>query len=241
MYIISFDSATKSLAISITYYNVGLTADIKRAYDLYLIKKNNSCLDDPTTVNELIKSYNELLEHVTQLYNEKIQIKMATVVDLIPDKKIKETDTVYRTKALYDYLNNVLDPLILQCGSDDLIFLLEYQMGPNIKSGTISSQIMYFLMKYNCSNQNGESNIKLIGPSLKNKVAIGGKGSEYSAFVEKYSTNYACNKAHAKHNLYKLLEHLDQKDIIKNIHKKNHDDIADSILMGFAWFFRNHQ
>lgn len=224
MHIISFDSATKSLAVSITYYNIDMANDIKKEYDAYILKRNyiinsiTSCPSDTATkINSVLRLYASLLDHVIQLRNNKIKIKMLSVVDLIPSIKISDTDTVYRTNALHDYLNQRLDPIIQMYEPNDCVFLLEYQMGPNVKSGTISSQIMYHLMKY---RSDVGDNIKLVGPSLKNKIVIGGEGSKYAAFIEKYTTNYACNKAHAKHNFYKLLEYLGEKDLIIDINKK---------------------
>lgn len=279
MHVVSFDTATKSLAISIIEYNLNYLAEIKIGYELW-IKYKDFILDpnteiyipkDPeykdytreTMVAELLlERYTHLLTTIKTILDNKIKIRYVNVVDLIPDKKVSETDIVYRTEMLYNFLNNVLDPEIQRhCYNAQTVFLLEYQMGPNVKSNAISTQIMYHLTKY-CeapsknTMQLGEpsmvgnkiklgapiifgNNIQLIGPSLKNKVYIGGEDAKHSKFIEKYTTNYAANKNHTKYNLMRLLEYLNQQDIIKNIKKKNIDDIADSIIMSLAYILKH--
>jgi hypothetical protein len=235
MKVVSFDCANKSLGVSIVNYNLSIADEIKAKYDTYLLEKAELLCEKVQpgkAINQILAKYVKLLDTAINLLKNKITIEFLDVVDLIPGKKISETDPVYRTSKLYEYLNNVIDPLISQ--STEYIFLLEFQMGPNVKSGTVSSQIMYHLMKYKHND-----NIKLIGPSLKNKVVIGGESNNYSNFIEKYNTNYSANKAHSKQNFLDLLKYLNSEYMIKNIKKKNIDDIADSVLMSLAYILYN--
>ena len=163
MYVVSFDTATKSLAVSIIEYNLNYLNEIKIGYELWIKYKN--CILDPNTEiyipNEpkyenytretmmadlLLERYIDFLTTIKKILDNKIKIKYVNVVDLIPDKKVSETDIIYRTEMLSNFLNNILDPKIQQiCYGTKTVFLLEYQMGPNVKSNAISTQIMYHL------------------------------------------------------------------------------------------------
>jgi len=229
VYVVSFDPATKSLAVSIMYYNLHIVSDIQLLYLNYVKQKNNTTYNN-ANINVLLTSYVTLLDAVSVLLHNRIKVIKLSVIDLIPNCTLVNSTALQRSAALHDYLHNVLDIDLL---GHDCIFLLEFQMGPNIKSGTIASQIMYHLIKYKCD-------IQLVGPALKNKVIIGGAASAYSEFIKRYSTNYACNKAHAKHNLYELLRYLNASASITHIHKKNHDDIADAVLIGLSYVLKNY-
>ena len=64
--------------------------------------------------------------------------------------------------------------------------------------------------------------------------------AHYSTFVEKYKTLYASNKNHTKYNFLKLIEHLKSEVFIKDIKKKNMDDIADATIMSLAYVIKYH-
>lgn len=234
VYVIGFDPATKSLAVSIVYYNLNITNNIQNLYNAYLQKKNLMVCDN-TNINILLQEYITLLDAVQFLLQNKIKIIKLDVIDLIPHVKLADTTLLTRTAALHKYLS-ILDSDLQCCNTDNCIFVIEYQMGPNIKSATISAQIMYHVTKYANAQNN---NIQLVGPTLKNKIIIGGTDAKYSEFIQRYNSNYACNKAHAKYNFTKLLQYLNVPNAIAHIPKKNHDDIADSVLMGLCYILTN--
>jgi hypothetical protein len=207
------------------------TEQVSAAQQEYISAKTNS-----KDINEIILHYIELLDKITNLVDNKISIEYLDVVDIISGKKVKETDIVERTAGLYDCLTELDNKLCChgQLMQEGYTFLIEYQMGPNDKSRAVASQIMMFLSKY-CGKY-GPSIIKVIGPSLKNKVTIGGDDAHYSNFIEKYTTNYAANKNHAKYNFLKLLNHLEKEHMISHIKKGNIDDIADSVMMSIAYY-----
>ena len=93
VYIISFDPATKSLATSIVYYNLGITDEIHKLYNNYLLKKVQILSSEITdlAINNLLQEYIILLDQVIKLNSEKIKIMYLSVVDLIPNKKVVET------------------------------------------------------------------------------------------------------------------------------------------------------
>ena len=231
MFILSIDTATKSLAVSIIKYNLNLANDINKKYNTYLEKKNNKLSLD------ILKDYVNLLTDVDTLLENKMIIYHLDVIDLIPNKKILDTSIQERTKSLYDYLNNTIDPLIelysINNKTEEWIILLENQMSPNKNSNIINSQLIYHFSKYPYP-------ITLVGPTLKNKIIIGGKESEYSSFLESHNTNYAANKSHSRSCLLKLLKYLKKENILDkyNIKKKNVDDIADSVLQGLSFVIK---
>ena len=232
VYTLSFDPATKSLAVSITEYNVDLSENIDNEFKNYLKKKDKI---DESDINKLLENYLNLLTEVDKLLENRIKIHYLNVIDLIPGKTVKRSDIQEISKSLYNYLNTVIDPIIEKYNKDnnkdDWIFLLEYQMGPNIQSNSISSQIIYHLSKYTYP-------IELIGPTLKNKIMIGGVDASYSNFLETHTTNYAANKSHSRYNFLKLIKDLKKESMVKNIKKKHIDDIGDSVIQGLAYMIK---
>lgn len=236
MFVCSVDTATKSLAISIIYYNTNLTNDINTIYNNYLVDKK-------LNPDNAAQKYLNLLTSVNKLLDNKMQIYYLNVVDLIPGKKVSEVAAVFRTKALHYYLNTILDPIIdnlmVNNQGKDWLFLMEYQLNANQKSNLISSQIMYHFTKYTIVNtKTYSSEIQLVGPSLKNKIIIGDEKGNYSNFIEKNQTNYAANKSHTRFNFLRLIKQLGKEPMIKDIKKKNIDDIADSVLQGLAYVIK---
>lgn len=235
MFVLSIDTATKSLAVSIVEYNTKLANNIDDLYNQYLHKKSTIHTSDKNANdNKIIKLYINLLSQVNILLDEKIKIHYINVIDLIPNRKVTDASIQEKTKALYEYLMHLDTIITSHCiNPSDWIFLLENQMGPNTKSNTISAQIIYHLTKYNIP-------IELVGPTLKNKIIIGADDSNYSNFVEKRSTNYAANKAHTRFCFNRLLNYMNKSHIISDnkIKKANVDDIADSVLQGLAYMIK---
>lgn len=225
MFTISIDTATKSMAVSIIQYNTEINEQISELYDTY---KNDKKL--ATTAAELLQLYINLLDNVKFLIDNKIKIHYLNVVDLIPGQKVADTDVVFRARQLYIYLTEIDTILDKLDKSQKKLFLLEYQMGPNIQSNMVSSQLIYHFSKYT------DAEIKIVGPSLKNKVYIGGDDAKYSNFMEKYKTLYAANKNHSKFNFLRLMDYLGVNGTFENIKKKNIDDIADSVIMSLAYY-----
>lgn len=225
MFTISIDTATKSMAVSIIQYNTEINEQISELYDTY---KNDKKL--ATTAAELLKLYINLLDNVKFLIDNKIKIHYLNVVDLIPGQKVADTDVVFRARQLYTYLTEIDTILDKLDTSQKKLFLLEYQMGPNIQSNMVSSQLIYHFSKYT------DAEINIVGPSLKNKVYIGGDDAKYSNFMEKYKTLYAANKNHSKFNFLRLMDYLGVNGTFENIKKKNIDDIADSVIMSLAYY-----
>jgi hypothetical protein len=232
MQIISFDVATKSLAVSIISYNYNFAEAMTKIgvkYQEYRDYKRNSSLAGVDYISDILGKYAELLDQVNAIMGAMFTIEYLEVKDLIPNQKIKDTNIIERTVKLQEYLAHI-DTLLPNDPAQCKV-LIEYQMGPNDKSRTISSQIMYHFAKYTPQGLD----IQLVGPTLKNKIfLLNDPNSIYSRFVEKYTTNYAANKNHSKYNFLKIIDIYGYHRLIKNIPKKNIDDIADSALMSIA-------
>lgn len=236
MFIIGIDVATKSLAISIIKYksNKIVQEEMNLAIKNYRKYKKTIKKTLNEELNNLLKKYQELLEFTNSLLCP-IEILFVDVKDLIPDKKLKDTNILERTNNLRKYLNEIDKKISeLNISEKNLDILIEYQMGPNDKSRVISAQLLYHFSKYSTAN------IELVGPSLKNSLFFkNNEESHYSKFLEKYSTNYSANKAHSKYLFLELLKNIGKSDIINDIKKKNIDDISDSVLMSIAWLKKN--
>lgn len=246
MYILSYDVASKSLGLSIIKFNENWKSDlmnIKTSFDS--IDKNISSVKLCQIALDHINMINKLLDNL-------IQPLVLDVVDLIPGKKIKETDVILRANRLRGYLNYV-DDTYLNTIEDELNsckVLVEYQMGPNNKSNSVCSQILYHYADNDSGFKNINTSVKetnifenktkytteIIGPSLKNKINLDReKPRQY--FISKYAKTYNANKAHSVANMIHWLKTKNAVHMLKNIKKKNLDDIADSITMSLAWIF----
>jgi hypothetical protein len=239
MYVVSWDIASKSLAVSIIYFNHNWVRDLKLIHLEF-----NKYVKDCTNPIDIYKYTIQVLDEIDKLLDNMIQPIFLDVVDLIPGQKLKDTTVILRTsrlKAYLSYIDNKLNEL-----EGDIQILLEYQMGPNDKSRNVCSQILYHYsnndfdfsntseIKTEPSQNLVKYNIEIVGPSLKNKINFN-PDKPYSYFTKKYVKLYDANKNHSKENLLYWLKEKKIEHMIKNIKKKNLDDIADSVNMTLAW------
>ena len=190
---------------------------------------------------------------IYDLLDNLIEPLVFDVVDLIPGKKLKETDVVLRASRLRGYLQYVDDTYLKSIAIGELDsckLLVEYQMGPNNKSNSVCSQILYHYADNDIEFKNTNTsvnitkpvenrlkyNIEIIGPSLKNKINLD-KDKSRQFFISKYAKTYDANKKHSVANMLYWLKTKSAEHMIKNINKKNLDDIADSVTMSLAWIF----
>jgi hypothetical protein len=234
MYIISYDVASKSLAVSIMQFNDNWAKDLADINLYFNSAKIDSATDMCNTALIAVNRIKLLLETLfTPIYLD--------VVDLIPNKKIKETDLILRSCRLKAYLEN-FDKISNQF--DNCRVLVEYQMGPNNKSNNVFSQLLYHYAycdtDYSSCYDTDKTihqkkySIEVVGPSLKNKINLD-KSKPLSFFINKYATSYDANKKHSTHNMLWFLQSINKEFMLKNIKKSNYDDIADSITMTIAW------
>jgi hypothetical protein len=90
------------------------------------------------------------------------------------------------------------------------------------------------LIELEHENQLDRYDVEIVGPSLKNKINLV-KEQPHSFFIQKYTKSYDANKGHSKANFLYWIKTKKAELMIKNIKKKNLDDIADSVNMTLAW------
>jgi hypothetical protein len=253
MYIVSYDVASKSLAVAIIYFNEKWKDELYHIRELFAEETNKT-----QTSEELCRSAIKYLDMVYVVISTIMDTLILDVVDIIPGKKIKDTTVTERSNRLSGYLNmmdSIIDPLYNSEKNTHIInthiiktpiqVLVEYQMGPNDKSRNVGSQILYHYSTPNIEffSANFVSDlytpinkyqVAIVGPSLKNKIClcVGGKLSE---FIPLYAKNYDANKAHSKFNFLGWLKKQNMIHLIKNIKNKNIDDIADACNQAIAW------
>ena len=293
MFIISYDIASKSLAMSIIYFNDEWRDDLQKINTEFHNEKQ-TC----DTSVDLCKCVLKYIDKLEALVDGLIKPIILDVVDLIPGKKLKETSVILRASRLASYLKYV-DFLIdthIGYGNKHKV-LLEYQMGPNDQSRNVGSQILLHyatvdtgfkcvhgvaskicdfkgsddsqnlsatvaskicdfkgsddsqnllatvadmnafndkLIELEHENQLDRYDVEIVGPSLKNKINLV-KDQPHSFFIQKYTKSYDANKAHSKANFLYWIKTKKAELMIKNIKKKNLDDIADSVNMTLAW------
>lgn len=217
MYYLSFDIANKSLAISFIFFNNNYRNEI---FKINVENKN-------------IESYIKNMKNLNEELNKLFIYYIYEVVDLIPQQKVRDTTIVQRSNKLKEYLKKLnieLDKYIEDNKIQNITVLVEYQPSFNDKSKTIYNQIIY---EY---SDNKIYKIKVINPLYKNKIYFT-KELQHSRFIQKYNNNYIANKNHTKSNFLYILNKYNLEHVIKNIKKKNLDDLADSFMQIIAYIF----
>lgn len=215
--IISIDVANKSLAIACIKY-------MDNKLILKNLLKNLSQCSDETNILSLLNKISIIMDN--------INIKQLKVVDLLPGKKVHDVSLIDRTYVLNEFLSQFTNDLIKNKWLDtDVHLIIEYQMGPNRKSGDAQAQIIYHFSQYLPLQ-----NVHVVGPSLKNKLRYPkDHQSLHNFYVEKYQTLYAANKAHTRYLLLTWLKNNKQLEKLQHINKKNYSDIADAFCQAIAW------
>ena len=168
--------------------------------------------------------------------NDKLNLVHCAVHDLFEKKNtktMKNIDNIIVAKKLKSTLS-VFDKLIDEHSKlnhiDDVNILIEFQCGMNIKSKTIFSYCLY----HYCDLYN----VHIIYPTLKTKYSFNNDLS-LGVYMEKYMSNYTAQKNCCKNNFLFWLNENKLMGLIKNIKKKNIDDVADSFMMCYNWCQEN--
>lgn len=168
---------------------------------------------------------------VIRINNEKeIKLLHVSVHDLLENKttkKMKLIDNITIARKLKNELQ-ILEEKIedISNNNEEINVLIEFQLGLNIKSKSIASYCIYhFCDKYN---------VEIIFPGLKTKYSFK-QELDLGTFIKKYSTNYHAQKMCSKNNFLFWIERNKKIGMLKNIKKKNIDDIADAFMMCHAW------
>lgn len=217
MFYLSIDVANKSLAISFIKY-------IK-------IKHLKRLSNETTNITQTTKL--KTLMNFNKELNESISYYICEVIDLIPNKKVRNTSQLERTSALKAYLQQLqtkLNGYINKFNITTIKVLVELQPSFNDKSRAAFNQIIYEFSNLPIFK------IKIMNASYKNTISLN-KNLTHSNFIKKYSNNYLANKNHTKENFLYFLKSFNLLHLIKNIKKKNYDDIADSFMQMMAYIY----
>lgn len=222
MFYLSIDVANKSLAISFIKY-------IKVKYINKITNDNTNISNGAISINNQLKALTEINNQI----NNSISYYICEVIDLIPNKKVKNTSQLERTFALKIYLSKLqtrINNYINKYQIDKIKVLVELQPSFNDKSRAAFNQIIYEFSNLSIYK------IKIMNASYKNSISLN-KDLKHSNFIKKYSNNYLANKNHTKENFLYFLKTFNLLYLIKNIRKKNYDDIADSFMQIMAYIY----
>lgn len=154
--------------------------------------------------------------------------------DLVPGVDNRKIPTVRRTRALKKYLREVVLPALAAAegcpGPDDpaLNVIVEFQMGANAKSRIVAHDLVYAF---------AGANVFHLDAHLKNRVRFADRRDlDHCMFLERYSSSYNANKAHAAAAYFDHLAPLFRHPTLPTVkHKK---DFADTVMqvLGYLYF-----
>jgi hypothetical protein len=247
MHILSYDVASKSLGVSITYFNDNWLHDLNNIYNSYKLMKNKEY-----TILEKLQLILELINKIYNLVDTLYKPIFLDVVDLIPGLKVLTTNKLLISNRLRSYLYS-LDTLL---NHEEYYVLIENQMGPNHKSNNIQSQLIYHyatndntftnafnfkidknnIYKNNIDKNNihPKYNIIIVDAKYKNLLNLDPNNTR-QYFIEKYAKTYDANKKHSIANMLVYLKQKKSEHLLDNIKKNNLDDAADSIMQALSW------
>ena len=225
MYIIGYDVAIKSLAVSIIKFNENWQHDLNNI--MITFKSNNL---ENYTPGQICQNALDAINKISDLLDSLINLIFLDVTDLIPGKKIKDVTPLLKASRLKGYLSYIDNTYLknIQCYK----VLIEYQMGPNFKSNSIGAQILY----HYANESNSFKEVEIIGPSLKNQLNFD-KIHTYEFFIKKYAKTYTANKKHTEANMLYWLKKYNFYHLLDTIKSNKLDDIADAFMMSLAWLF----
>jgi len=231
-FIISFDAATKSLAYTLNEIDMDFFDNnseiIKYAMKLIkmykiLIKKSNIIIDE-------VQLLNAEFEKIISQIRATIIIHHGETIDLYPEIADKEITTIQRVIGTIEYCKTKCIQQINELRIQDLIVMVELQMGPNIKS-KISSVILFTIF----ASLPIKVELIEVNPCLKNKIYFGEKNM-YSNFSSKYDKSYTANKNHAIENFLTICELYTIPDYFKSIKRAQLGHMADSFMQVIGYY-----
>lgn len=217
MWYLGFDCATKTFAYSLSHIDLTRMEEYKKTLDDIQRRKNVAAVD---AVDALLAEAHKLDLDTKSM----IKILCGKTINLV--EYGSDYGTVSRIKSLKKSIDEHVLPAIACIPKDELLIVVEYQMGQNSDSRSIMYALVALFADYE---------IVIVGPSLKNKVSLS-KDGKYSVFLKKYKSSYSANKAHAVYNFEHIVR-LFTSDI-GSLKKKDISHIADSFMqvVGFVLF-----
>lgn len=234
MYLASFDVANKSLGVVLLEYINPERHLLKLKKILLVYHKKIKNAADAMDPDALISIYNDFNNHLSQIYKKirDFKVCLIDVIDLLPDRKLKDVGAIERSYCLSVYLRDLKDKLKERTDLANIHYIIEYQMNVNDKTRTLASQLMFFCCSMFGDEIECKNKVILMGPSHKNKISFPrDKLSKHSTYISKYMSNYTANKAHTKYILQTYFKIMNIEHMLNHIKKKNMDDAADAFCM----------
>jgi hypothetical protein len=217
---LSFDVATKTISFCI----LEIPEDINSYLHTFTLKYNKLTNDlqnaDDNTIDTIANDIAKLKDDI----RDTIKIIHGSVDTLIPEKKDKEISEIERIRAIVDYSNNIIRPLIKDYQPDELTVLIEHQMAPNFKARAVQNSLVALLADY--------TNIHIVKPIYKNRINLDDE-HHWINFVKKYKTRYTANKKHAITNFELLSKHF---TCDTGVTKKFVSHISDAFMQTLAFY-----
>ena len=148
MFVISFDAATKSLAytlieIDLKYFDnnndiIQYAYKLNKMYNI-LFKKYNNSEEKYKLLNE-IELLSAEIEKILKIISDMIIIHHGETINLCPEILDKDITTIQRVQLTTEYCKKCIKQ-IKELQINELVVMVELQMGPNLKS-KISSVIL---------------------------------------------------------------------------------------------------
>ena len=235
MWYLGFDCATKTLAFSLSRIG-GCSEDAaaKLAAARECVQRAKAIIDrvrgspgSPRAEADLAECrriHGAVAAFVRDLAPRLLVLADGAMVDLFPGRADAEIPTVERVRAVVAFVETrVRAALAARALGEPLRVLVEYQMGANSAARTVAAAIIARF---------SDEVVFLVGPSLKNRVAIGEQG-RYAHFAEKYKSSYAANKNHAAYNFARIEQAFGSS--IPQTKAADRGHIADSFMqvLGF--------
>jgi len=225
MWWLGFDPATKTLGFTLSYIDENLFKNspivdrfiaIKKIMPMLKYKMSSKNCDKNALSAEIDLLMEELLLIQTELRNS-ITIEDGAVVDLFPGINNTDITVLERVNGLVKYIRARVFPIIVD--KSPLNVVIEYQMGPNTKSGAVEHALMALFYDHN---------LITVYPGPKNKLCFS-KSSHYSVFSQKYAKSADANKHHAVACMSEVQKIFNCKIVSTTSH------VADSFLQIFAY------
>lgn len=209
-----------------------LAAEIKKNLNPPCIRRSSTAVDDAerggvasACWQKKYACFADEVARCAQSTDQMLRLADCATVDLAPGLPDEKVHAVPRIRAVIDYVRDHIGPVLAKwVGPDDtLIVLIEYQMGPNSPSRIVADALIAFFV---------ERDVRLVGPALKNSIALCEAG-RYCHFAEKYAKTYSANKAHT---LYNFCHFLERTRTTISTPKKLWGHIADAFaqVLGYA-------
>jgi hypothetical protein len=273
MIIVSFDAANLSMGVAVLEFDEMYIKKYNKTTKE--LKNHNLEINDENNAFNIIYSFNEKLiklnKDIQSILDNIVVIHRLEVVNLLPEEEeISIHNMLKRSSRLKAFLINI-DIFVehINKNKENYQVLIEYQMRGNDKSRGVVSQLIYHYSEHQQTYQSSlfdptkkssiQTNVHLIGPSLKNKIHFDDGGKMHN-FYSKYTKTYNANKAQSKYNCHKWMEifhgasskkkknktpnkphdssNASALSMYDKIKAKNKDDISDSFMMAIAWLIK---